>query len=147
MEVQNTHKEGFLLTEWHIVQQNGNPHFLAHTHFVHLPSKKGVQAVTDDSQFKQDAKQLARSPSLSVCACVCVLLCASREWGWWHVCSFSSLFHLLFIFAVARSRSHVPLGACQVSGNQSEWLILLAHIHIPKHTHASIHCYLPWYFF
>lgn len=45
----------------------------------------------------------------------------------------SSLFHLLFIFTAERSRSHVPPGACQVSGNQSECLIL------PTHTNATTH--------
>lgn len=49
---------------------------------------------------------------------------------------FWSLFHLLFIFAVARSRSRAPLGACQVSGNQSEWLILPAQKHTHIHTHV-----------
>lgn len=44
---------------------------------------RGVQAVTDDSQFKQDAKKLAHS--LAFPGCVCVY--ASGEWGWWHVCS------------------------------------------------------------
>lgn len=53
---------------------------------------------------------------------------------------FSSLFHLLFIFAVARSRSHVPLGACQVSGTQSEWLIPPAHPTQAQHPENAHTC-------
>ena len=46
----------------------------------------------------------------------------------------------------------MPLGACQVSGNQSEWLILPAHTHTHTHTltdlltdstPAALHCCLP----
>lgn len=91
---------------------------------------KGVQAVTGDSQFKQDAKQLAPTP------------CA---WGVGVVaCMFSwSLFHLLFIFAVARSRSHVPPGACQVSGNQPDSPVLSSHpenVRTPKQLAKTLVC-------
>lgn len=81
------------------------------------------------------------SCSVFVCVCVCI-------WGEGVAACmfFLSLFHLLFIFAVARSRRHVPPGACQVSGNQSDWLIsactpaqqdpeMLSHTHTQLFTH------------
>ncbi len=107
-------------------QRRGNPLFLDTRFVVHLSSKRcagsyGWQPIPTGCKA---AHSLPAFPRVCVCDCVCV-------WGVGVVACmfFWSLFHLLFIFAVARSRSHVPPGACQVSGNQSEWLILPAHAH------------------
>lgn len=121
------------------IQWSGNPLFLAHTRTCTLCcSPVFEKKVCSQLRMTADSNRM-QSSLLALRLCVCV-----RGVGVVACMFFWSLFHLLFIFAVARSRSHVPLGACQVSGNQSEWLILPAQAqarhqedaHTRSHTHS-----------
>lgn len=113
--------------------------------------------MTTHSNWMQKRRMSAPYTCLCVCVCMCVHVHVGPHLGsggWWRVCSSWICFIFYSSLAVARSRSHVPAEACQVSGNQSEWLIPPSAVlclplsprrlsHTRTHTCAQMHTHMP----